>query len=464
MVMDQDPSHYIGIPGDPKIDIEKLTEGIDADTKAEGPTLYAGDPVTWTYIVTNTGDVDLVNVVVEDDIEGFIGTIGSLPVGETETLTKTGIVREGNYANEGCARGESESGEPVEDCDPSHYNTPDIDIEKLTEGHDADRPHEGPVLSEGDDVEWTYIVTNTGAVDLYDIDVVDDVEGYIGFIDFLAVGDSETLTLIGTVGDRNYGNEACATGKSEDDVEVEDCDPSHYKVHEYGRQPAVDIEKATNGHDADHPTGPRINVGDTVTWTYEVTNTGSETLWGVFVYDEEEGRVDCPTKTLYVGDSMTCTMHGKARPGQYANEAWVTAWGVNSMVSDTDWSHYYGAYDYPQGASIDLEKATNGHDADTPSGPQIPVGDTVTWTYTLTNTGDVTLWAVFLYDEEEGRVDCPERRLYAGDSMTCTITGHAEHGQYANEAWVTAWTEDDRMVTDEDWSHYYGKGSYGYDN
>ena len=42
--------------------------------------------------------------------------------------------------------------------------------------------------------------------------------------------------------------------------------------------PAIVIEKATNGEDADTPTGPMVEVGDPVTWTYVVTNTGNVTL------------------------------------------------------------------------------------------------------------------------------------------------------------------------------------------
>ena len=40
---------------------------------------------------------------------------------------------------------------------------------------------------------------------------------------------------------------------------------------------------------------------------------------------------------------------------------------------------------------IDIEKATNGEDADTPTGPEIPVGGAVEWTYVVTNTGNVDL-------------------------------------------------------------------------
>ena len=50
--------------------------------------------------------------------------------------------------------------------------------------------------------------------------------------------------------------------------------------------------------------------------------------------------------------------------------------------------------------NIDIEKLTNGFDADDPNGPDVPeiaIGDTVTWTYLVTNTGQVP----FDFDEVE---------------------------------------------------------------
>ena len=48
-----------------------------------------GDTVTYTYKVTNTGEVTLFNVLVTDDKLGTIGTIDTLAVGEVKILTKT---------------------------------------------------------------------------------------------------------------------------------------------------------------------------------------------------------------------------------------------------------------------------------------------------------------------------------------------------------------------------------------
>jgi hypothetical protein len=51
-------------------------------------------------------------------------------------------------------------------------------------------------------------------------------------------------------------------------------------------EPGIDIEKATNGEDADDPTGPVVPVGSTVDFTYEVTNSGSVDLTNVTVRDD----------------------------------------------------------------------------------------------------------------------------------------------------------------------------------
>ena len=222
-VQDEDPSHYCVPPG-PKIDIEKFTEGLGADdpnggnADGDAPRLDVGDPVTWTYVVTNTGNVTLspVSVVDDsgtpadttDDLSTALGTIScpltSLAPGASMLCTAMGVVvdlfdppngltpvlgvcqtvpDQPLYENKGVATGTPEIGDPVQDEDPSHYCVPPgpkIDIEKFTEGLGADDPNGGnadgdaPRLDVGDPVTWTYVVTNTGNVTLSPVSVVDD--------------------------------------------------------------------------------------------------------------------------------------------------------------------------------------------------------------------------------------------------------------------------------------------------
>jgi len=111
--------------------------------------------------------------------------------------------------------------------------------------------------------------------------------------------------------------------------------------------PAVDIEKSTNGHDADATPGPVVPVGEPVVWSYEVTNIGDTPLMNVSVMDSVEGPVDCPATSLDPGASMVCTAEDTAGPGQYSNTGTVTADFLTAelgagTVEDSDESHYLG--------------------------------------------------------------------------------------------------------------------------
>ncbi|MBP1909050.1 DUF11 domain-containing protein [Methanolobus bombayensis] len=468
-VTDEDPSHYFGEC--PDIDIEKATNGEDADT-APGPGVAEGDTVTWTYVVTNTGNVNLTNIQVSDDMLGSISNIvdqgdgdDTLAVGEVWTYEATGDAECGQYANEGNVTGDYNE-VTVTDEDPSHYfgECPDIDIEKATNGEDADTAP-GPGVAEGDTVTWTYVVTNTGNVNLTNIQVSDDMLGSISNI--VDQGDGDAVLSIGEIwtyeatGDAEcgqYENEGNVTGDY-NEVTVSDIDPSHY----FGECPDIDIEKATNGEDADTAPGPGVAEGDTVTWTYVVTNTGNVNLTNIQVTDDMLGSISNIVDqgdgdaVLSIGEIWTYEATGDAECGQYANIGNVTGDYDDVTVTDEDPSHYFG-----ECADIDIEKATNGEDADTAPGPGVAEGDTVTWTYVVTNTGNVPLSNVVVTDDQDAvpvyqsgdtNVD---GILDLTETWTYEATGDAECGQYANIGNVTG-DYDDVTVTDEDPSHYFGE-------
>ena len=291
-------------------------------------------------------------------------------------------------------------------------STCDIDVEKQicspdltggclleTDWHDADTAEDSLLLSKSGLAAYRAIITNTGSTDYVDNIVVTD-ERLLGpgqTIEIPGLDAGESVT-IGGAGSTAVWRDECADKTSIiNTLEAEgqcragiapffasDSDQAHADCSLY-EPPSIVIEKATNGEDADVAPGPGITVGAPVTWSYVVTNTGGSTLTAVAVADSDLGAVTCPKSVLTADESMTCTANGTAVAGQYANLGTVVGTPpTGPTVSDDDPSHYFGV-----NASIDIEKATNGEDADTPTGPKIPVGDAVTWTYVVTNTSNV---------------------------------------------------------------------------
>ena len=448
-VTDSDSSHYFGVcPSCLCLEIQKYTNGDDADA-APGPEVTVGDTVTWTYVVTNCGNVTLNSIEVTDDILGYIGTINSLAPGESATLTETGTATVGQYVNVGTAEAEYLS-RTVTDSDSSHYFGVEsvnlaLDIEKYTNDEDADTAP-GPYILVDSTVTWTYIVTNNSNVALTNIEVTDDILGHIGAIDSLAPGESATLTETGTSTLGQYANIGTSEAEYLGEI-VSDSDPSHY----FGVDLCLDIEKHTNGQDADTPTGPKVLVGDSITWEFIVTNNSNVTLIDIEVTDDILGPIGT-IDSLAPGESVTLIHTGTASTGQYENTGTATAEYLGQSVTDTDLSHYCGIECAE--LAIDIEKYTNDEDADTAPGPSVTVGDTITWTYVITNISIITLTNIEVTDDILGPIGTIDS-LDPGESATLTHTGTASAGQYENTGTATA-VFLGQTITDFDLSHHHG--------
>ena len=233
--------------------------------------------------------------------------------------------------------------------------------------------------------------------------------------------------------------------------------------------PRINIEKYTNGVDADVPTGPFIPVGGTVTWTYVVTNPGRVPLSNVIVTDNIPGvnpvYVSGDTNgngLLDVGETWTFRATGIAVAGQYANIGTVVGTSPQgTTVNDSDPSHYYGTI--PDQTVINIEKYTNGFDADLPTGPRIPVGGTVTWTYVVTNPNTIPLYNIVVTDNRTGVNPVYVSGDVNGDNVLqpdeiwiYRATGIAVSGQYSNIGTVVGVSAGGKVVTDTDPSHYFG--------
>jgi hypothetical protein len=290
-----------------------------------------------------------------------------------------------------------------------------------------------------------------------------------------------------------YENTGIATGKADivtvngaRSVTVTDRNVDHY----FGADPSVTIVKLTNGTDNNGSKGPTLLVGTPVTWTYIVTNTGNAPLTDLRVTDDKAGAI-CTIPSLADGARTSCTKTSTVVKGWYKNVGTVTArldtltsnGQVKTVtVSDTDVDQYFGAQ-----PGIAIVKKTNGTDNNWAPGPSIQVGQTVTWTYTVTNIGNVPLTQVAVIDSKGVAVSCSgwaasqsygksydkhddddrwkgdsdeshhsSSELAAGASMTCSANGKAVEGQYSNVGTVTATAPVGPPVSASDIDFYYG--------
>lgn len=106
--------------------------------------------------------------------------------------------------------------------------------------------------------------------------------------------------------------------------------------------------------------------------------------------------------------------------------------------------------------SIDINKTTVGGAGTPGDGVEITVGDTVTWSYLITNTGNVPLTGIAVSDDQGVTVTCPAAEMLPAETMTCTATGTAVLGAYSNIGSVTGSPPKGSDVTDTDSSSYTG--------
>jgi len=487
-----DPAHYFG--GQAAIGIKKSTNGEDANEQP-GPYITPGEAVTWSYLITNLGNVAISNLLVTDSessvtpayLSGDDGD-GMLNPGESWLYQASGTALAGQYGNVGSVYGTDIFGQPVTASDASHYfgPSPSLRIKKMTNGEDADLPI-GPAIPAGQPVLWSYVVTNTGNIHLANVTVTDDqgltpqavdiapADGYNdGDLDLDHLLDLEeiwTYTASGLAVAGQYANTGTVTAEFNGQM-VNSSDPSHY----FGGQGAIEIEKSTNGLDADSEPGPAILAGAPVEWRYRVRNIGNTPVRDLAVSDDRgvtPAAVDiAPADGFNDGDTdldglldtseiWEFIASGTALAGQYANVGSVT--GLDALtslpLSDEDPSHYFGAV-----PAIAIEKLTNGEDADSEPGPAIILDGTVTWRYVVTNTGNVPLDSITVVDSDTsvhpllifGDLDS-DQKLDLDETWIFEASAAARAGQYANIGTASGRFNGTAFQA-SDPSHYYCEG------
>jgi uncharacterized repeat protein (TIGR01451 family) len=431
--VDATDSVSVDIPAEPAIALDK---------QAATPTgNLAGDTIDYTFLVTNTGNVTLTGIVVDDPKVGTVDCpVTTLAPTESTTCTATytltqADVDSGHVANTATATGTDPNGTDVDATDST--DTPIPAGPAILLDKQAGAPSGNSV---GDAIEYSFVVTNTGNVTLTNITVDDPKVGAVTCpTTTLAPAESTTCTATYTLtqDDVDAGvvdNTATVTGTDPNGTDVDSTDSTSTPIEQ---TPSIDLVK--------EGTAVGDEAGATITYLFTVTNTGNVTLTDITVDDPLVGAVECLVTTLAPTESVTCTAtytltQDDVDAGQVENTA--TASGLPPATDAnpeptpvTDVDTVITPID--QNPSIELVKS-----ADT-AGP-VRAGEEIVFSFEVTNTGNVTLTNVKVKDPMVGQVTCPQTTLAPGESMTCTAAPYTvtaqdvRNGEIVNTATATA--------------------------
>jgi hypothetical protein len=203
--------------------------GIAIYKTADKTSLACGDDVTYKYTVYNNGDEDLSDIQVQDSNYGLVGTIPSLGVYQSKSIEKT-VTTECSpnetypikVCNTAIATGKASSGDSTTTVEAKsnelciilngpRQSGPDFTLEKTVE----------PTYAiQGDQLNYTYTITDNGLLPITDINIVDDKLGEITTGQELQPGAFATYTKDAVMGDSDITNIATATGiEGEGDVQ-----------------------------------------------------------------------------------------------------------------------------------------------------------------------------------------------------------------------------------------------------
>ena len=354
-----------------------VVKSSNATSVGQKPTVETGSNVTYSYAVMLAPGttVPLGSVTLSDDkcgptIVGPTKTGGDsdalLEAGETWLYTCASTLTS-STTNVATATGLTADNVKVTDTDTLTVAVihPQLTVSKIASA---------PVVLTGSTVTFTIKVTNSGDTPLTNVAVTDaKAPGCASTLGSLAVGASSTYTCTMVVSGQTV-NTAMGTGTDPLGNPVTGDGTAQVDV----TDPAITIAKSVS------PT--TVRSGDTVTYTITVTNTGTANLTGVAVTDQAVPACDKAIGALAASAVTTYTCTAVAGSAGVTNVAKVTGTPAIGPVVSAEASATYVVV-HP---AISILKST--------TTPVVRKGSTVTFTITVTNTGDVPLTGVTVSD------------------------------------------------------------------
>ena len=468
----------------PKVTVEN--PALSVIKEVDKGSVKVGDTINYTITVTNTGNVDLTDVKITDTFTGNgtlntntlpdgvqyenrVFTIANLPADSdpvTINVSYTAVEADavtGTIINSAESDLDNDKSDDKVTTTVTEADNPAISITKTASVKGLELK-EGDTVDVGDTITYTLKVENTGNTS-FDTVTVTDTMWTSGKVTQITqkIGDTEYLTNLPengiwtivprvtddptfdpdetwtctytyTVQDGDTTIENTATVSTTEDGPG-DSDTITIPVTGYD----LSIEKVlTSVNGEPYQEGSKVRPGDVLTYTINVTNNNEETVTSFTVSDNlwQENQVETITigaatadvtggsylfqGTLYQGDTWTCT-YDYTVPEDVAS---VSNTAVIDLPGDNDPGDNVTVEVEPDAPGLKVEKSLSQVNGSDYTGGKVSVGDKLTYTIQVTNTGNTTLSGVTVEDSlwnYEDAIQVDGELAYVADGGTYTI-------------------------------------------
>ena len=410
-----DPS--TGTPDDPTVTVIPAAPSMSLAKSVNGTVPNTvGASLKYNLVLTNTGNVTLSNIAVSDANAIVTGSpVANLAPGASVTLTAVHTMTQsdidgGSVTNQAKATGKDPKGNGVDrDSDDPSTGSPDdptVTIIPAAPSMSLAKTVTNVVSKVGDVINYKLIVTNTGNVTLTNVTIT-DAKADPGSIIPLAIavlqpGAQVTVTArhtlaLADVNSGRFANQATASGTDPKGgtVVVDSDDPSTPAAGDptvtiITAKPAISLVKS----------GVLSADGNNIVYTFKIRNTGNVELAPVTLTDNKL--------------SLNVTVASRLEPA--AEVSYQYTYRVSQadrdkgMVENT--AEVVGSP--PSGGKV-TDRSGTAEDNDQPTQTPMPQrssislvktavvsGNSINYTFTITNTGMTTLTSVTLNDAKAG--------------------------------------------------------------
>lgn len=412
-----------------------------------GDAAKAGTDLTYTFKISNNGNVAIDGISIRDDMAGLSnismtwpGASGSLGVGQSATGTATYKVKQsdvdaGTVSNTARATGTNHAtGVSVSSNESTATTTIDRTL-RLGVSKTAD-PTRIPAAEAipGKTISYAIAVKNNGntTADISAVDSMPEIGAVSMSKSRLAPGETAPATVShavtsGDIGAGTVSNTVTVNGRT--------IDGSMTTSGKATATTSIDRQRAAltlkKSVDKSKLSGNEARVGTVLTYSFEIANTGNVTVNGIAIDDELDGigaiKMNYPSKAgelapgeKAAGKAAYTVTQSDVQNGRVTNRAKAAGKNVTTGAA-VETSKVEVETDIDRDISLAFKKTAS--DTVIPASRAIP-GTEIRYTMTITNTGNVTLSHLSIADsmKEIGTIAPEKTWISPGESTSATAT------------------------------------------